>query len=1075
MFALRSCRLWAVCSLLALVATSPALATSPPAPGQEFTEAYLEFVKQSSEKYRGSGGWTARVELARKAREEFAALPLDERRTLLERDGQGLRERMAVTGTVAVPVIPVLYANSATPGSPTVARLDQILFTGPNGFGTVSDYYSEVSYGLLNLTGTVFNYTALSQNDTFYEGSSTCGGGSSPCYGLPPGGRTGNLIRDTLNASDGGIDFSQFDNDGPDGMPNSGDDDGIVDLISFLIPEVPITCGTGNPSIWPHRWNYRFWAVSGGVPYTTNDPAAGGGFIRIDDYNIQSSRNCANGEMDIGTFAHETGHIFGIPDLYDSDGNSSGVGEWSLMGSGNWNTQESPAHMSAWEKATLGWLVPTLVTAPVGSLSIPDVETNPVAYEVVVGNGEYFLIENRQPIGFDRFLHTCGLAIWHVNESTILGLTASNSVNTRQNCGIWVQTANQHYGLSLEQADANCNLEASGGFGNRGDAGDLYPGSSNNTAFTATTNPNSASQVFGPTDVEVTNISACGATMTADINAFPIANTTAPVDVVFLIDNSGSYFDDWPNIKAQMPGIVAKLQASFTNIRFGLALFRDYPFTPFGGTGDFAYRVELPLTANTANFLAAINAMQLPGGGFDTPESQYEALFQTLTGAGRDLYSDGVAGDDAGEIAPSNIGWVAGRHRVINLLTDAAFHDADSENYPTGTTTTPIPTSEAIGRTGVISQINTLLGSGVGITLFTFVANNPGVFVSVGQDGSVAPLPNDPLRDQAEELAALTHGGIFFVGRDSSGLFEQITSAISVLESQPLALPCQARGLFGGFHNPPSSVVTVSGAGGGSSAYVVAGVPVQVGLAGVTTVAHDADAGVLYVATGDSDDSLYRVNLATGAVTLVGPLRFLDHNGVSQSITNVQAMDLAPAVSAALGFEPGALYAVSIDGVGSCNPNCLFKVDPATGVGTQIHGLPLNQGRGASFNPVTGQFWIFDAGGKNLYTVGATGTAVFEFQVPSSDRGRGTGIDTVFSLAHDCAGRMLAVDVAYGVLLEIDPATHQAYWLGGFGSVFDPATGSFDLQGLDLHVPADPVPPPPVVTTPVVGLELANP
>ncbi len=469
---------------------------------------------------------------------------------------------MTVSGTVQVPVVPVTFTPATAPAPPGAAALDAILFSGPNPTGTVTQYYDEVSYGLLNLTGTVFAATALPQPDSFYEGAN---------FGLSSPG-TGQLMQDALNLIDPSVDFGQFDNDGPDGMPNSGDDDGFVDLISFLQPQRGAECNPANGNIWSHRWAYASWF---GSAYTTNDPAAGGGSIRIDDYNIQGALDCNNNPMDIGTFAHETGHIFGIPDLYDTDGSCNGIGNWSLMASGSWNTQQSPAHMSAWEKAELGWLVPTLLTGPTNNLSIPEVETNPVAYQIAVGNGEYFLIENRQPVGFDQNLLTCGLA-------------------------------------------------------------------------------------------------------------------------------------------------------------------------------------------------------------------QYEAVHQLLTGAGRDLYGDGVNGNEPGEIAPSAIGWDPARHRVIYLMTDASFHDSDTEAYPTGTTTPPVPVLEAEGRSSVRAQIASLMSSGVGMTVFTLVAEHPGVYLSSGQDGSLPDIPVSEMVEQASELTDMTGGGVLYVGPDNSGLGDAMEVSIEVLNRKTL-------------------------------------------------------------------------------------------------------------------------------------------------------------------------------------------------------------------------------------------------------------------------------------------------
>ncbi len=44
--------------------------------------------------------------------------------------------------------------------------------------------------------------------------------------------RTGDYLVQALSLADVTLDFGQFDNDGPDGVANSGDDDGFVDALS---------------------------------------------------------------------------------------------------------------------------------------------------------------------------------------------------------------------------------------------------------------------------------------------------------------------------------------------------------------------------------------------------------------------------------------------------------------------------------------------------------------------------------------------------------------------------------------------------------------------------------------------------------------------------------------------------------------------------------------------------------------------------------------------------------------------------------------------------------------------------
>ena len=142
-------------------------------------------------------------------------------------------------------------------------------------------------------------------------------------------------------------------------MPNSGDDDGFVDFIGIVHPEVGAEAGAGaGTNIWSHRWVLSGW---GAGTYTTGDARAGGGNIRVNDYTIMPALSNSTTMIEIGVFCHEFGHAFGLPDLYDTNsdnGSSSGIGWWGLMGSGNWNSPTHPAHMSPWAKAELGWITP---------------------------------------------------------------------------------------------------------------------------------------------------------------------------------------------------------------------------------------------------------------------------------------------------------------------------------------------------------------------------------------------------------------------------------------------------------------------------------------------------------------------------------------------------------------------------------------------------------------------------------------------------------------------------------------------------------------------------------------------
>jgi hypothetical protein len=193
--------------------------------------------------------------------------------------------------------------------------------------------------------------------------------------------------------------------------------------------------------------------------------------------------------MAIGTAAHESGHAFGLPDLYDTSNQGEGIGEWGLMGSGNWATQGSPAHMEAWSRNELGWItvVPltTAGTYPLGPTAIGDT-TFLLTPTGANPRNESFLLENRQGVLSDSamirvhceesgltFPGACGggLAIWHIDGPKTLG----SGVN-----------AGTPQGVLLMQADGLGQLQSGA---NRGDAGDLYPGTSQNTVLSFASNP----------------------------------------------------------------------------------------------------------------------------------------------------------------------------------------------------------------------------------------------------------------------------------------------------------------------------------------------------------------------------------------------------------------------------------------------------------------------------------------------------------------------------------------------------------------------------------------------------------
>lgn len=343
-----------------------------PRRGGGLPRAYIEARRESKDAFLPKRAWIQRRN--RQLRGEIPFVPM---RSYLE--GALSAPHLALGGTLRVPVLLGAYSDIPEP-SVADTTLQRILFDGPSPTGTISDYYHEVSLGLFDIEGDVYSWTILSGTEAYYSGG---WGGLSEYYS-----NTGEMIAELLDAHDAAIDFGQYDNDGPDGVPNSGDDDGYVDFLVIIHPTLGAECNSNLIHMWSHSWLYSLWPSAGGQPYPTNDISASGGLIRVDDYMIAPSLSCDDGVIEIGVFCHEIGHGIGLVDLYDTYG-GAGIGFWGLMGAGNWNTPSSPAHPCAWSREQLGWIDPIEIDWRPQSLSLDPIATSGDAVKLVLPSSRF--------------------------------------------------------------------------------------------------------------------------------------------------------------------------------------------------------------------------------------------------------------------------------------------------------------------------------------------------------------------------------------------------------------------------------------------------------------------------------------------------------------------------------------------------------------------------------------------------------------------------------------------------------------------------------------------------------------
>jgi M6 family metalloprotease-like protein len=401
--------------------------------------------------------------------------------------------------TVNVLVIMVQFpADPADPNGPqpavpatfSAAQMQANLFgAAASGPGNLTDYFAEVSGGAFGLVGNVVGpFTVANDKNDYDDGPLTAQ----------------NLVSEAVALADPSVDFSIYDNN----------QDGVVDGVFVCYAGGGADCGAyygadpNTNNLWPHYWSVP------GIPVD-------GGARSIQPYVVCPELLWSGGIRTIGVYAHEFGHILGLPDLYDTDGTSEGVGHWCLMGSGSWTSNtpgyengESPAHLSAWCKSWMNWVTPTNLTGAGAVRSVPQAETSAFALQLMDnfagpndwpgGAGEYFLIENRQRSGFDRGLDGCGLLVWHIDES-------------RTNNRYEGHTAATHRLVDLEEAHGSPeNLD--GAPQNRGDAGDPFPGTSNNLLWSDNTTPHSLLYSGEATGIRMEMLStSCGPTLSVQL------------------------------------------------------------------------------------------------------------------------------------------------------------------------------------------------------------------------------------------------------------------------------------------------------------------------------------------------------------------------------------------------------------------------------------------------------------------------------------------------------------------------------------------------------------------------------
>ncbi|MFC1615391.1 VWA domain-containing protein [Patescibacteria group bacterium] len=132
------------------------------------------------------------------------------------------------------------------------------------------------------------------------------------------------------------------------------------------------------------------------------------------------------------------------------------------------------------------------------------------------------------------------------------------------------------------------------------------------------------------------------------------------LDLIFVVDTTGSMYDDIAAAKASAVDIVNTLESSgLIDYRAAVVDYRDFPIDPYGASGDYPYHAVLPFSSDSATIIGAINSLSL-GNGLDWPESLYSALIRAMLCEGLGDWRN-----------------VPGIKKSVIVMTDAPPHDPE--------------------------------------------------------------------------------------------------------------------------------------------------------------------------------------------------------------------------------------------------------------------------------------------------------------------------------------------------------------------------------------------------------------
>jgi len=311
--------------------------------------------------------------------------------------------------------------------------------------GSVQDYFYDQSYGKLEIDFDVVGPVKLLYNEEFY-GTNRDGVAGRDQH-------ASEMVKEACKGVLDQVNLADYDWNG----------NNEVNQVFIVYAGYGENYGADPTTIWPHESALQY--------YDVNIEQNG---VKINTYACGCELAGTTGTFleGIGTACHEFTHCLGLPDFYDTGGNNYGMGSWDVMCSGSYNnSSRTPAGYTSYERMFAGWLTPVEINSMQRIEKMKALEDDPTAYILYNDNlnTEYYLLENRQPVKWDKGLSGHGLLVVHADIDK--GAWESNTVNSMA----------EHQRMMIIAADNT--------YSGYNEAADPFPGTKGITELTNYTTP----------------------------------------------------------------------------------------------------------------------------------------------------------------------------------------------------------------------------------------------------------------------------------------------------------------------------------------------------------------------------------------------------------------------------------------------------------------------------------------------------------------------------------------------------------------------------------------------------------